>query len=64
MLDGPGRSCPPSCRYAYKALRAGLVGYDTEAWERRFLELWPAGTDAYQSYVGRIRFGPDFRIAA
>ena len=25
------------------------IRYDTSAWEKRFLEQWPAGTDAYQS---------------
>lgn len=40
------------------------VAYDTGAWEKRFLELWPAGTDAHRSYHGRIMSGPAFERAA
>ncbi|HEY5898446.1 MAG TPA: hypothetical protein VIV54_12835 [Burkholderiales bacterium] len=32
--------------------------YDTRAWEKRFLEQWPAGSDAHASYWERIRNGP------
>lgn len=38
--------------------------YDTDAWERRFLELWPAGSDAHRSYFLRIISGPAFERAA
>ncbi|NDH55061.1 MAG: hypothetical protein EBY24_24510, partial [Betaproteobacteria bacterium] len=37
------------------------VEYDWVAWEKRFLELWPAGSDAYQSYFKRITAGPAYR---
>jgi hypothetical protein len=40
------------------------IAYDAQAWERRFLELWPAGSDAHRSYVERIRQGPEFELAA
>jgi hypothetical protein len=40
------------------------LSYDAEAWEKRFLELWPEGSHAYASYFERIRRGPDFRRAA
>jgi len=33
--------------------------YDTAAWQRRFLEQWPAGSDAHRSYYSRIVNGPD-----
>jgi len=38
--------------------------YDERAWEARFLELWPAGSDAHRSYYGRIVSGPAFERAA
>ncbi len=38
--------------------------YDAAAWERRFLELWPAGSDAHRSYFERLRSGPAFELAA
>ncbi|TMH74575.1 MAG: hypothetical protein E6H57_00440 [Betaproteobacteria bacterium] len=34
--------------------------YDTRAWEQRFLEQWPAGSDAHASYYARIMNGPDY----
>jgi hypothetical protein len=40
------------------------IAYDAEAWEKRFLELWPAGTEAHRSYYERIRSGPAFERAA
>ena len=36
------------------------IRYDASAWDRRFLELWPAGSDAHQSYAARIADGPDY----
>jgi hypothetical protein len=36
------------------------VAYDADAWERHFLEQWPAGSDAHQSYYGRICAGPAY----
>jgi hypothetical protein len=43
---------------------AVALAYDPAAWEQRFLELWPAGSDAHRSYYARIRQGPDFELAA
>jgi len=40
------------------------IAYDAAAWEKRFLQLWPAGSDAHQSYIERIRNGPEFGLAA
>jgi hypothetical protein len=40
------------------------LDYDAAAWERRFVELWPEGSDAHRSYFARIRQGPDFELAA
>ncbi len=36
------------------------VAYDTRAWERRFFEQWPAGSDAHRSYFARITAGPAY----
>jgi hypothetical protein len=36
------------------------VRYDQAAWQRRFLEHWPAGSDAYASYFRRIIDGPEY----
>jgi hypothetical protein len=43
---------------------AMALRYDAEAWERRFLELWPQGSEAHGSYYERIVSGPAFARAA
>jgi hypothetical protein len=43
---------------------ATALAYDFAAWEQRFVELWPEGSDAHRSYFARIRSGPDFELAA
>jgi len=43
---------------------AVALRYDTQAWEKRFLELWPAGSDAHRAYYERIVSGPAFERAA
>jgi hypothetical protein len=43
---------------------AMALRYDTAAWDKRFLELWPAGSAAHRSYFERIRQGPAFERAA
>ncbi len=50
------------CGAAY--VEAMALRYDAAAWERRFLELWPAGSDAHRSYFERLRSGPAFELAA
>jgi hypothetical protein len=45
-------------------VEAMAVAYDAAAWEKRFLELWPAGSDAHRSYFGRIAGGPDYELSA
>jgi hypothetical protein len=54
---------------ALYAMRAGLlfveavaVKYEHAAWQRRFLELWPVGSDAHRSYWGRIAHGPRYGV--
>jgi hypothetical protein len=41
---------------------AVALRYDTSAWEQRFVDLWPAGSDAHRSYYARIRSGPDYLL--
>jgi len=36
------------------------IRYDSQAWERCFLEQWPPGSDAHASYYQRIVEGPDY----
>jgi hypothetical protein len=36
--------------------------YDIAAWERRFLEQWPAGSAAHRSYYERIIGGPGYTL--
>jgi hypothetical protein len=36
--------------------------YDQAAWEKRFLELWPAGSPAHRSYYKRITSGPSYAV--
>lgn len=38
------------------------VKFDSVAWKKRFLELWPEGTPAHLSYYRRISFGPNFTL--
>jgi len=39
---------------------AVALHYDADAWERRFLEQWPPGSDAHDSYHERIVSGPRY----
>jgi hypothetical protein len=41
---------------------AMALRYDADAWERRFLALWPPGSDAHRSYWERIRNGPQYAM--
>lgn len=41
-------------------VEAVALDYDHAAWERRFLEQWPAGSDAHRSYYERIVHGPRY----
>jgi hypothetical protein len=63
-------SVRPAARALYGVRGEGLyldamaLRYDAGAWEKRFLELWPAGSDAHRSYYERIVSGPAFERAA
>lgn len=41
-------------------IEAIALRYDQAAWEKRFLEWWPAGSPAHRSYYGRITSGPSY----
>jgi hypothetical protein len=43
-------------------VEAIALRYDQAAWEKRFLEWWPAGSPAHRSYYGRIRNGPSYVV--
>ena len=52
------------------SLRAGAAYVDalavdsvTPAWRRQFLQQWPAGSDAHESYWQRISAGPEYGAA-
>lgn len=56
-------------RQSLYGLRAGAlhvdavaIDYDQAAWQRCFLRQWPAGSDAWRSYHGRIVNGPSYRM--
>ncbi|MBI5720250.1 MAG: hypothetical protein HZC37_21460 [Burkholderiales bacterium] len=38
------------------------IEYDADAWRRRFLADWPAGSDAHASYHQRIERGPAYCV--
>jgi hypothetical protein len=44
------------------AVEAVALEYDHAAWERAFLEQWPAGSEAHRSYYERIVHGPRYGI--
>ena len=44
-------------------VQAIAVAYDADAYRRRFLAAWPAGSPAHESYFGRLERGPDFTPA-
>lgn len=43
-------------------IEAIALRYDEAAWEKRFLEWWPAGSPAHRSYYGRITNGPSYVV--
>ena len=48
----------PSSRVHAEAI---AIEIDADAWHREFLQLWPAGSDAHQSYFDRIARGPAYQ---
>jgi hypothetical protein len=41
---------------------AVAIEFDAAAWQRRFLQQWPPGSDAHASYFNRIACGPAYRL--
>lgn len=58
----PAKGALYAARAGRLHVEAQPVDYDHGAWLRRFLELWPAGSDAFQSYHRRIALGPDYEL--
>jgi hypothetical protein len=58
----PGAGALYGARAASLYVEAVPLKYDAAAWERRFLELWPEGSEAHLSYHARIVGGPRYRI--
>ena len=47
-------------RHASIFVEAIPLRYDVTSWRRRFLQLWPPGSHAHESYWKRISEGPDY----
>lgn len=60
----PSRAPLYGTRCGAAHVEAVALRHDAAAWERRFLEIWPAGSDAHRSYFERLRSGPAFELAA
>jgi hypothetical protein len=43
-------------------VEAIALHYDASAWDRRFLEQWPPGSDAHTSYYERMTGGPRYAL--
>ena len=43
-------------------MEALAIEFDAPAWQRRFLQCWPAGSAAHASYFTRIARGPDYGL--
>jgi hypothetical protein len=60
----PSRAALYGTRCGAAYVEAVPLRYDAAAWEERFLEFWPAESDAHRSYFERLRSGPAFELAA
>ena len=56
----PSRDALYGARCGKVYVEAIPLHYDAAAWERLFLELWPAGSGAHRSYFDRIANGPGY----
>ncbi|HVB49752.1 MAG TPA: hypothetical protein VNF69_15325, partial [Burkholderiales bacterium] len=62
-------STRPSGRALYAArvgrlhVEAQPIDYDRAGWERRFVEQWPADSEAHRSYYERIVHGPRYEAS-
>jgi hypothetical protein len=58
----PARESIYGVRRGAPHIEAVPLRYDHAAWERRFLEQWPPGSDAHASYYQRIVAGPNYEF--
>jgi hypothetical protein len=59
----PAKNALYSIRAGALYVEAIALPYDQAAWQQRFLEQWPAGSDAHRSYFARIANGPRYARA-
>lgn len=64
ISTSPARNPLYESRFGAVHAAAMPLRYDIAAWERRFLEQWPAGSAAHRSYYGRITGGPGYTLSA
>jgi hypothetical protein len=67
ILTRIGTTASPHARLYGQRLRdvridAVAIHYDDAAWQKSFLDNWPAGSPAWLSYFERIVRGPDVRL--
>jgi hypothetical protein len=67
ILTRIGTTASPHARLYGQRLRdvcidAVAIHYDDAAWQKSFLDNWPAGSPAWLSYFERIARGPDYRM--
>ena len=58
----PARESIYGARCGALFIDAVPIRYNSQAWQRRFLEQWPAGSDAHASYWRRIADGPEYSL--
>lgn len=59
----PAKKALYSLRAGALYVEAIALPYDHAGWRQRFLEQWPAGSDAHRSYFERIANGPRYAMA-
>ena len=59
----PGSGALYGARAGSLFVEAMALRYDAAAWQRRFLEQWPPGSEAHRSYFERIARGPRYGLA-
>ena len=66
LMTRIARDAAPDALYGTRlegvAIEAVPVEYNCARFEREFLSNWPAGSPAHESYFGRIRSGPGYRV--
>lgn len=58
----PGSDALYGMRLGHLHVEAVRLDYDTAAWERTFLSMWPEGSDAHRSYYERLSRGPGYSV--